>query len=90
MIGLGAVVYLAIASKPSLRIASAEALSGAALYATFLNVLLYQGIGGSFEDTRHIWLLLGLLIGSARIFRVPGHGTGFALETAKATATPGR
>ena len=54
-----------------LRIASAEALSGAALCATFLNVLLYQGIGGSFEDTRHIWLLLGLLIGSARAFRVP-------------------
>ncbi|HEU5066898.1 MAG TPA: O-antigen ligase family protein [Sphingomicrobium sp.] len=71
LIGLAAVVYLAIASKPSLRIASAEALSGAALCATFLNVLLYQGIGGSFEDTRHIWLLLGLLIGSARAFRMP-------------------
>ena len=34
---------------------------------TFLDVFVYQGLGGAFEDTRHIWVLLGLLIASARI-----------------------
>ena len=34
---------------------------------TFLNGLLYQGLTGSFEDTRHLWLLLGLLMASARL-----------------------
>ena len=37
------------------------------LAATFLNVLVYQGLGGSFEDTRHIWVLLGLLLAADRI-----------------------
>lgn len=41
---------------------------------TFLNVFVYQGLGGSFEDTRHIWVLLGLLIASARIDFTPADG----------------
>jgi O-antigen ligase len=36
------------------------------LSATFLDVFVYQGLGGSFEDTRHIWVLLGLLIAASR------------------------
>ena len=36
-----------------------------ALSLTFLNAFLYQGLTGSFEDTRHLWVLLGLLIAAA-------------------------
>lgn len=35
----------------------------------FLNCLVYQGLGGSFEDARHIWLLFGLLLAADRIER---------------------
>jgi hypothetical protein len=34
-----------------------------------LNGLVYQGLGGSFEDSRHPWLLLGLLLAADRIER---------------------
>jgi O-antigen ligase len=33
---------------------------------TFLNAFAYQGLGGSFEDTRHLWVLFGLLAAAAR------------------------
>jgi O-antigen ligase len=40
---------------------------------TFLNGFAYQGLTGSFEDTRHLWLLLGLLIAASRLpFNPPG------------------
>jgi O-antigen ligase len=32
-----------------------------------LNGLVYQGLGGSFEDARHVWFALGLLLASSRI-----------------------
>lgn len=32
-----------------------------------LNGLVYQGLGGSFEDARHLWLVFGLLLASDRI-----------------------
>ncbi|HVM21955.1 MAG TPA: O-antigen ligase family protein, partial [Sphingomicrobium sp.] len=34
-----------------------------------LNGLVYQGLGGSFEDSRHLWFALGLLLASSRIER---------------------
>jgi O-antigen ligase len=42
-----------------------------ALAFAFLNAFAYQGLGGSFEDARHLWLLFGLILvadslGSAR------------------------
>lgn len=37
-----------------------------------LNGLVYQGLGGSFEDARHLWLAFGLLIACARIERGTG------------------
>lgn len=39
----------------------------------FLGAFAYQGLGGSFEDTRHLWVLLGLLIASARLSRWDGN-----------------
>ena len=29
----------------------------------FINAFLYQGLAGSFEDARHLWILIGLLAG---------------------------
>jgi putative inorganic carbon (hco3(-)) transporter len=38
-----------------------------ALGIAFLGAFAYQGLGGSFEDARHLWLLFGLLIASRRL-----------------------
>ena len=33
----------------------------------WLNAFVYQGLTGSYEDARHLWLLLGLLLASIRL-----------------------
>jgi O-antigen ligase len=33
----------------------------------FLNAFAYQGLGGSFEDSRHLWVLFGLILASDQI-----------------------
>jgi O-antigen ligase len=38
-----------------------------ALAIAFLGGFAYQGLGGSFEDARHLWLLFGLLVASRQI-----------------------
>jgi O-antigen ligase len=43
-----------------------------ALGLTFINALAYQGLTGSFEDARHLWLLLGLFLASRHLRSVPG------------------
>lgn len=35
------------------------------LSCAFVGAFLYQGLAGSFEDTRHLWVLIGLLAASA-------------------------
>lgn len=40
---------------------------------TFLNAFVYQGLGAGFEDTRHLWVLLGLLAAAASITPVDGN-----------------
>ena len=39
---------------------------------TFVNAFVYQGLGVGFEDTRHLWVLFGLLAGAASITRADG------------------
>jgi len=34
-----------------------------ALSCAFVGAFLYQGLSGSFEDARHLWILFGLLVG---------------------------
>jgi O-antigen ligase len=34
------------------------------LVLAFISAFVYQGIGGSFEDARHLWVLVGLIIAS--------------------------
>ena len=38
-----------------------------ALGFAFLDAFAYQGLGGSFEDSRHLWLLLGLFLAAGRL-----------------------
>jgi O-antigen ligase len=38
-----------------------------ALGLAFLNGLAYQGLGGSFEDARHLWIAFGLFLASVRL-----------------------
>ena len=40
-----------------------------------LNGLVYHGLGGSFEDARHLWLAFGLLLASDRIEKASQPGT---------------
>jgi O-antigen ligase len=68
LIGVAAILQMAVGRKSWVSISRAGALTQMVLCATFLDVFVYQGIGGSFEDTRHIWLLLGLLMTTKRIY----------------------
>jgi hypothetical protein len=40
-----------------------------ALGLAFLNGFAFQGLGGAFEDARHLWVLFGLLLAAERIER---------------------
>jgi len=66
LLGLGVVIWAAIRRTPWPVGPDPAELSHFLLGATFLDVFVYQGLGGSFEDTRHIWVLLGLLIAASR------------------------
>jgi len=33
----------------------------------FLVAFAYEGLGGSFEDARHLWVLFGLFLASGRL-----------------------
>jgi hypothetical protein len=47
--------------------ADAAALTVAGFGLVFLNIFAYQGLTGSFEDARHVWVVLGLLFAASRI-----------------------
>lgn len=69
---VGLVGLAALIAYPAARTVSAQKIGRQAapvllLGAAFLDGFVYQGIGGSFEDTRHLWVLLGLLIAADRI-----------------------
>ena len=67
LVGLAAVIALAVRLTGRLRIASRGDALRLALGLSFLNAFVYQGLGGSFEDARHLWVLLGLLIAAPAI-----------------------
>jgi len=62
--GLIGLAGLALLIAFAVRLGRANRIA-LALSLTFLNAFLYQGLTGSFEDTRHLWVLLGLLIAAA-------------------------
>jgi O-antigen ligase len=70
-IGVAGLLFLIVfAARLSLPWRPAEARPASiGLGLIFLNGFVYQGLGGSFEDARHLWVLLGLLIAAARLER---------------------
>ena len=74
LLGLAAIIRLAILRTSWRPRPDLGELRRLVLGATFLDVFVYQGLGGSFEDTRHIWVLLGLLLaaGNPQISRPDG------------------
>lgn len=46
---------------------SEDSLIQIAFSCAFVGAFLYQGLSGSFEDARHLWVLFGLLIAAAKL-----------------------
>jgi O-antigen ligase len=66
---IGLIAVIALATRLTFRRAdwNARFPIPLAIGLIFLNGFLYQGLGGSFEDARHLWLLLGLLLAADRL-----------------------
>ena len=65
--GLIGVAGLALLTVYAFRLTLSGDRPSALIGLTFLNAFLYQGLSGAFEDTRHLWVLFGLLVASARL-----------------------
>jgi len=75
VVGLAGFAVLLVGLLRMLRRIRAETPLGDAfrvgLTIAFVEAVFYQGLTGSFEDTRHIWLLFGLIAAAAQIFSSP-------------------
>jgi putative inorganic carbon (hco3(-)) transporter len=69
LFGLAALLACAWRLTRPLHVEDCASAVRVALGLGFLCAFAYQGLGGSFEDTRHLWVLLGLLMASARLSR---------------------
>lgn len=73
IVGLAAFLLLAremVGRTVPLRIdGDASAIVRTGVGAGLLIAFLYEGLGGSFEDSRHLWVAFGLLLASDRIAR---------------------
>ena len=69
--GLGALLlivgYLLRRSRPWKLLPGDSNAIRLGLGLAFLNAFAYQGLGGSFEDARHLWVLLGLFLAACRV-----------------------
>ncbi|HWT13846.1 MAG TPA: hypothetical protein VN231_13920 [Allosphingosinicella sp.] len=54
------------------RLGSGGDVLRVALGFAFLNAFAYQGLGGSFEDARHLWVLFGLILAAGRVRPLAG------------------
>jgi len=67
IVGLAAFILLAVYLFRKCRFRfehlSEKNLIHLALSCAFVGAFLYQGLSGSFEDARHLWILFGLLVG---------------------------
>jgi len=69
VIGLGTIVALVAhvwRRWLPLRFGSSADVSRGGLGLAFLVGFVYEGLGGSFEDARHLWVVFGLLVASRR------------------------
>jgi O-antigen ligase len=58
---IGILLFLGKGLKSYQGVGSTEAVIKAGLAIAFVDAFLYQGLAGSYEDTRHLWVLIGLL-----------------------------
>ena len=73
LLGLGALIAFAFHLARPWRPDGSMAAIRVALGLSFLGGLVYQGLGGSFEDARHLWVVLGLLIAASRLSPAGGN-----------------
>jgi hypothetical protein len=66
---LGVIAYVWRSSLPLRLLPGDSNIVRLGIGLAFLNGFAYQGLGGSFEDARHLWLLLGLFVASLLIER---------------------
>ena len=83
--GLFGLAGIALITGYAVRLMRKQATARTALIlgVTFLDAWLYQGLGGSFEDARHLWVLLGLLMAA-----VPFSALSRAGENNRRSAAP--
>jgi ABC-type enterochelin transport system permease subunit len=66
ILGLFALCYLCVFLFRRTNVfsfANQKSILQTVLGIAFLNAFLYQGLSGSYEDARHLWILIGLLAG---------------------------
>lgn len=61
--GLASVLFLGIYVLLLVNRTGCSAPIGSALYAAVVAAFFYQGLSGSFEDSRHLWVVLGIAAG---------------------------
>jgi O-antigen ligase len=71
LVGVAALIILLIGvirrTRPWRLAPEPDAVVRLGLGLSFLVAFFYEGLGGSFEDARHLWVLLGLFIAASRI-----------------------
>ncbi len=60
-------VYLISECKSKVNHLSEHSYIHLALSCAFIGAFLYQGLSGSFEDARHLWILFGLLVSTSNV-----------------------
>lgn len=71
LVGLSVLLWLIVhvARRTAPFKAEGPRLIRVALGLGWLNAFVYQGLTGSYEDARHLWLMLGMLVASAHTAR---------------------
>ena len=76
--GLAAIImimfYLIRKSFPTTYDNTTRGVLLAGIGIAFFSAFVYQGIGGSYEDARHLWILIGLILSTTEISEL-GSGT---------------
>jgi O-antigen ligase len=67
---LALLAYMARRSLPLSLAGGGMGVARVGLGLALLNGFAYQGLGGSFEDSRHLWVLFGLFLAAVRIERL--------------------
>ncbi len=62
-------LYLLTKCRFKVKVSNEQNFIHLALSCTFLGAFLYQGLCGSFEDARHLWVLFGMLVGISKYSR---------------------